>query len=200
MKRGLRTLAAALAVLTILTVPAQAANASGDAYKVSDTAASTSITWASDKHSFSLSYSAATADAQYLLLVVKADADGTYTISKDSILYIDQQKADSSTVTFSTVYPSEIANSVILLSSSVQSGAPVKLGAITVGAAGDVDSSGKVDIFDVVTLARKIANKTVTAYWTESAADVEKDGSLTTADLTKLAQAVASGTTADLSK
>jgi hypothetical protein len=190
MKRGLKTLAAALAVMTILTVPAYATAASGDAYKVADPAASTTINWSADKHSFTLSYTAATNDAQYLLLVVKTDSSGSYTIDQSSILYIDQQKAENSAVTF-TVYPSEIANSVILLSSSADSSSPITLGKIAVGTSGDVDSSGAVDIFDVVTLARYVNGKQVTAYWTASAADLDNSGAINNSDVVNLAKNVA---------
>jgi hypothetical protein len=89
------------------------------------------------------------------------------------------------------VYPSKVTNSVVLLSGTGLS-QPMTLAKISVPyTLGDVDNSGTVDVFDVITLARYVSGKTVTKNWMEEAADVNNDGSVNGADLTLLAQYVA---------
>jgi hypothetical protein len=190
MKRGIKTLAAALAIMTILTVPAFASNPSGYAFAVTaESGYTASFNDTNNKTQLTVKATGLTAGSQYLILVLKGDATSP---TESNILYIDQAAADSSgTVTFDKVYPSTICYSKIYLAGDKGLTAVAAIASTAEKNSGDVDSSGQVDSFDVVTLARKVGKKTVTSYWTESAADVNRDGTIDSKDLVKVAQAVA---------
>jgi hypothetical protein len=192
MKRGIKLMAAALAAVVLLSSTVFAVG--GQSPEITEQAAGAAVAFVeSGYQKLSVSYTNATANGQYLLMVVTADKNGNAkTISADNILYIDQAQADNSgKVTFSAVYPSQVTNSVVLLSGTGLSG-PTALAKISLPfTLGDVDGSGTVDVFDVITLARKLSGKTVTSNWTEEAADVNGDGTVNGTDLTLLAQYVA---------
>jgi hypothetical protein len=192
MKRGIKLVAAALAVVVLLSSTVFAVG--GQNPTITDQVTGAAVAFVENGYQkLSVSYTNAAANGLYLVMVVAADENGNAnTISADNILYIDQAQADASgKVTFSTVYPSQVTNSVVLLSGTGLS-KPMTLAKISVPfTLGDVDGSGTVDVFDVITLARYVSGKTVTQAWSEEAADVNGDGTVNGNDLTLLAQYVA---------
>lgn len=97
--------------------------------------------------SYTASYSAATiAGNQYALLVVKG-TPGNYSISADTIMYIDQV-ADENGVSF-TFIPKSVPDCVVLLGGEfVQETSPVLLGTLIgqgVTVSGDVTLQGRTD-------------------------------------------------------
>lgn len=192
MKRGIKLMAAALAAMALLSSSVFAAG--GKNPTITGQVTGAAVTFIENGYQkLSVSYANATANGQYLVMVVSADENGNAkTISVDNILYIDQAQADASgTVTFPAVYPSRVTNSVVLLSGTGLS-RPMTLAKISIPfTLGDVDNSGTIDVFDVITLARYVSGKTVTQNWTKDAADVNGDGTVDGIDLTMLAQYVA---------
>lgn len=77
-----------------------------------------------DGEKFEVSYTGATS-GQYLILMVAEGTDGAYTITDDSIMYVNQDAATSSGVSF-TVYPKEMTNAKIMLGGGTSG--PVVLG------------------------------------------------------------------------
>ena len=184
MKKWIRALALMLSLTMLLSVTALAA---GTDPTVEDQAEGATVAFQAGNVKLSVSYSNANIQkgGQYLLLVVKGTAD-SYTIQEDTILYIDQvQATEEGKVEFSSVYPSSIQNSVVLISGTGLSG-PLKLTTITVPyKLGDVNEDGSIDTKDLTRLARYIVGSTKEI--NVSAADTNLDGSINTKDLTRLA-------------
>lgn len=114
----------------------------------------------SNPTSYKLSYSddSITAGEQYLVLMV-AVKDITsdkpdYTVTSDSLIYINQETSTSGNVTFETVYPKSVKDSVILLTGGSLT-EPKLLAKIDVqGTLGDVNGDEKVNVLDAQTILR----------------------------------------------
>lgn len=94
------------------------------------------------------------AGEQYLVLMVKTAADGTYTIDQNSILYIDQTASATGEFSFK-VYPSSLADSVILITNA-------KTGQLKVAivdalyAFGDLNKDDLISILDIMVIVDAI--------------------------------------------
>lgn len=132
-----------------------------------------------------------TAGEQYLVLMVKSTDGETYSITEDSILYIDQTAAVAgspyASVQFQIV-PSSLENSVILISGTDG----LLKAAIVEGkyVLGDVDRNGVVDIGDVTALLRYVVGLTGEESIDMSAANVDGNQSVDIGDVTRLLRAV----------
>jgi hypothetical protein len=195
MKRGIKLLAAALSMVMLLSVTVFAASSrTGDqSPTITGQAANATVEFiGSGYQKLSVSYTAATANKQYLLLVVTANQKGeANTISQGNILYIDQAQADANgTVTFSTVYPSRITNSVVLLSGpGLES--PMTLAKIEVPyTPGDVNNDGKVSAYDAYLVAMYVAGSIRQDALVIDAADVDGASGVTANDVTTILQYV----------
>ena len=89
-----------------------------------DKAAGATFTMDTSGEKFEVEYTGATS-GQYLILMVAEGADGEYTITDDSIMYVNQAAGTSGGVSF-TVYPTKMVNAKIMLGGG--SGGPVTLG------------------------------------------------------------------------
>lgn len=83
----------------------------------------TEFTMDASGEKFEVSYTGATS-GQYLILMV-AEGDGDYTITDESIMYVNQDAASADGVAF-TVYPTKMVNAKIMLGGGT--GSPVTLG------------------------------------------------------------------------
>lgn len=111
------------------------------------------VTYAEGK--YTASYANATSGNQYVILVVKGSADD-YSISENTIMYIDQKAAESETISFDFI-PKSTPDCVVLLGGEFSDGqSPKVLGAL-IGQG--VEISGTVDIGVSVT-----SNVTLTVY------------------------------------
>ena len=135
------------------------------------------------------------ANEQYVIMMIQTSDDENYTINEDSILYIDQAAAAAAsdgkgTVQFS-VYPSTLANSVILIAGAKDGLLKV---AIVEGkyVLGDVNEDGVVSTLDAVAILRRVAG-TYEGKFNEQAADTNVDGSITTIDAIRILRLIAYG-------
>ena len=80
---------------------------------------------------FTVTYTGTTSGDQYLILMVAAGDDGLYTINDESIMYVNQDAAAASGVSF-TVYPTKMVDAKIMLGGGT--GSPVTLGYLDVPA------------------------------------------------------------------
>ena len=115
MKRMIHSLLAAAVLVSAMTCTAFAGDYTMD--KTDDASAYVGSVVTNDEgNSYTVSYDGATDGNQYVVLVVKKDADGTYDASKaENILYINQAAASGSTITFDGLIPMTNANAVVLL-------------------------------------------------------------------------------------
>lgn len=166
MKRILKVFLCVMALTAMMTVSAFAAEAS-----VSSTRTDVTITpYTADGVRIELSEDGTYADpayysltctsnligtgGQYVVLMVEADLSGdtpAYTITEDSLIYINQTESQEGSVSFDKVYPSRLADSVIILSGEAFTTNPVVVGTVEVaeeGLLGDVDGNGIVDVID----------------------------------------------------
>ena len=88
-----------------------------------DKATGATFTMDASGEKFEVSYTGATS-GQYLILMV-AEGDGDYTITDESIMYVNQDAASADGVAF-TVYPTKMVNAKIMLGGGT--GSPVTLG------------------------------------------------------------------------
>lgn len=88
-----------------------------------DKATGATFTMDASGEKFEVSYTGATS-GQYLILMV-AEGDGDYTITDESIMYVNQDAASAEGVAF-TVYPTKMVNAKIMLGGGT--GSPVTLG------------------------------------------------------------------------
>ena len=145
-----------------------------------------------DGEKYTASYTGAEAGSQYVLLVVEGTPDD-YTVSQDSILYIDQVAADDNgTVTFSGFIPMSIADSVVLLGGYFPDGSPKVLGTIqSQYTLGDVNDDGRINGLDTTKLMRSLARLETLNDTQSKAADVNTDGRINGLDTTKLMRVLA---------
>ncbi len=137
-----------------------------------------------------VTYSAATASAQYLILGLD---DGTGVPTEGNIVYIDQTGADSTSVTFS-LYPSRLEAGKtysIYLSSSADTGitgftkvtsfqyyVPYTLG--------DANEDGNIDTFDAMKIINHVVGNSTLTGNALLAADVDKNGEVNTFDAMRI--------------
>jgi len=172
MKRMIRALVAAAVLVSSLTVSAFAAT---DGYTTG------SVDHANGK--YSASYTDAEAGEQYVLLVVKGSPDD-YSVTEDSILYINQTAADANgTVTFADFIPMKVADSVALLGGYFADGSPKVLGTIlSQYTPGDLDEDDGVTADDAL-IALQLALGIVDPVNSQlQAGDVDGSGDVTADD------------------
>ena len=151
----------------------------------------------SDPTSYKLSYrdTSVKAGEQYLVLMVSvSDASSSklnYTITSDSLIYINQTSSTEGNVTFDTVYPSSVADSVILLTGGSLTEPKLLAKVDAQGILGDGDESRRVNVGDVTKLLRYIANLENLSDSQLSVADVDRSGSVNVGDATKLLRYIA---------
>lgn len=138
--------------------------------------------------SYKLSYNDASVKAgdQYLVLMVAASDiasdDPSYTITSDSLLYIDQAASTDGNITFETVYPTSVTDAVILLSGGAFEQPKVIAKVDAKGILGDVDDNGKVNVADAQTILRySVKLKTFTDEQ-KDLADVDGNGKTNISD------------------
>lgn len=146
----------------------------------------------SDPTSYALSYSDTSVKAgeQYLVLMVAVN-DVTsdkpnYAITSDSLVYINQAASTAGNVAFSTVYPSCVTDSVILLTGGSLTEPKLLAKVDAQGILGDVDESGSVNVGDVTKLLRYLANLEKLSNSQLSVSDTDRSGSVNVGDATKL--------------
>lgn len=143
--------------------------------------------------SFSASYSEAAEGGQYALLVVAGTADN-YSITTDSILYIDQTAADADGVSFTGFIPKTVTDSVVLLGGEFEgASSPVVLGTIKAQyKLGDLNGDGKVNAQDNVLLMQGIVKGVDNALTATQklAADLNEDGRVNGQDNVLLMQMI----------
>ena len=172
MKRSLKVFLCVMALTAMMTVSAFAAEAS-----VSSTRTDVTITpYTADGVRIELSEDGTYADpayysltctsnligtgGQYVVLMVEADLSGdtpAYTITEDSLIYINQNESQEGSVSFDKVYPSRLTDSVIILSGEAFTTNPVVVGTVEVaeeGLLGDVDGNNVVNVIDAQTTLR----------------------------------------------
>lgn len=141
MKKYLKLCVLVLALAAVMMLPAFAGNVTATA-NTEVAGAGLVVKDGTNEQQFTASYSNAINEGQYLVLMVKTDAEGNYAIDEDNaddILYVDQTPASGTSVSFN-LYPKAVTNSVVLLSSN-KLAAPVELGVIEVAG---VEVSGTV--------------------------------------------------------
>lgn len=112
-------------------------------------------------------------NTEYVLTVIK-DETAEDLLSSDNLLYIDQQTAESSTVSFEFVIPEGATNYTVRIFGACQSAPTVQLG--------DLDGNGKIESADA-RLALRAAVKLETLTEEQmTLADVDKDGLVTASD------------------
>lgn len=123
--------------------------------------------------------SGVTKDNMYLVLILAADANGEAPLrpTDSNILYVNQATAESDTITFDNLYPSEVKESYIFLAGAdVDYSKPLaKINPLKPdGLLGDVNMDGTVNSGDAVAILKKIA--AIETVYNESVADFNKDG------------------------
>ena len=145
-------------------------------------------TTVSDPTSYTLSYSDTSVKAgeQYLVLMVAVN-DVTsdkpnYTITSDSLVYINQTASTAGNVAFSTVYPSCVADSVILLTGGSLTEPKLLAKVDAQGILGDVNYDNKVTVGDASDVLGNIVGKVNFDATQTAMADVNHDGKITVGD------------------
>jgi len=156
MKRVLSLMLVLAMTVALFAVPA-AAVAPEDVTILANTGATITANETGDVKSFTVSYTGCIANKPYILLVVQATlgdsitsasqiSGSNYSVSENTILYIWNEVADSTgTVTFTSVYPKAVTNSVFLLGGEFNSPttSPVILGGVKVAG---INVSGTVTL------------------------------------------------------
>lgn len=142
----------------------------------------------SDPTSYTLSYSDTSVKAgeQYLVLMVAAN-DVTsnkpnYAITSDSLVYINQAASTAGNVAFSTVYPSCVTDSVILLTGGSLTEPKLLAKVDAQGILGDVNYDNKVTVGDASDVLGNIVGKVNFDATQTAMADVNHDGKITVGD------------------
>jgi len=195
MKKYLRGLALVLALVLALTLAAFAAEEGGKADIIikNNNARVTFVDADEEKLTVTYTDTEVIEDgAYYMVVMVKGGEDG-YTITKDSVLYIDQVTGDSSGSISFTVYPSHIEDSVILISGAGLSGESGPLIAAIIDAKfilGDVNGDKYVDTFDaIMILQSRVSLRELTAEQ-KIAANVDGDADIDVADAVMILQLI----------
>lgn len=154
MKRLLR-LGLCLGVLAAaLTCTALAAGVNTEGYTTANEGCT--VTYDETEQKYTAAYAGTKTENQYVLLVVKQDDEGGYSISENTIMYIDQQEATAEGVSF-TFIPRSTPDCVVLLGGEFSNGESPKTLGTLIGKG--VEVSGSVDIGVNVT-----SNITLTLY------------------------------------
>lgn len=200
MKRILKIFLCALALTGMMTISAFAADAS-----ISNVPEDVTITPYSadgvqielsesgmyeDPAYYSLNYTSnlITEGGQYVVLMVEADLSGdtpVYTITEDSLIYINQTESQEGSVIFDKVYPNRLTDSVILLSGEAFDTNPKVVGTVNVmedGTLGDVTNDGRVNSMDAQQVLRYSANLTYFDSAQMKRAEVSGDGKVNSSD------------------
>lgn len=125
---------------------------------------------------------------QYVVLMVEADLSGdtpAYTITEDSLIYINQTESQEGSVSFDKVYPSRLADSVIILSGEAFTTNPVVVGTVEVaeeGLLGDVNNDERITSADAQQILRYSAHLIEFDSIQMQRADVSNDGRITSND------------------
>ena len=149
-------------------------------------------TTVSDPTSYTLSYSDTSVKAgeQYLVLMVAVN-DVTsdkpnYAITSDSLVYINQAASTAGNVAFSTVYPSCVTDSVILLTGGSLTEPKLLAKVDAQGKMGDVTRDGDVNASDAALILRYNVKLEKLDVQQLSLADVTKDGDVNASDAAKI--------------
>ena len=133
-----------------------------------------------------------TKDQQYLLLVLKGNADGSAPSvpTADNITYIDQMAATETGVSF-TAYPKELTKGkyYVYLVGGGTAFAQSQVASFEYDkkyTLGDVNEDGKINISDVTVVLNHVVENIVLAGNKYMAADVTKDGVVNIRDVTRL--------------
>ena len=146
----------------------------------------------SDPTSYILSYSddSVKAGEQYLVLMVSTNdiSNGTpnYNITSSSLIYINQTASISGNVTFNTVYPSSVTDSVILLTGGNLTEPKLLAKVDAQGKMGDVTGDGDINASDAALILRYTVNLQKLDAQQLSLADVTKDGDVNASDAAKI--------------
>ena len=146
----------------------------------------------SDPTSYKLSYrdTSVKAGEQYLVLMVSvSDASSSklnYTITSDSLIYINQTSSTEGNVTFDTVYPSSVADSVILLTGGSLTEPKLLAKVDAQGKMGDVTGDGDINASDAAIILRYTVDLEQLDAQQMSLADVTKDGDVNASDAAKI--------------
>lgn len=145
-------------------------------------------TTVSDPTSYTLSYSDTSVKAgeQYLVLMVAVN-DVTsnkpnYAITSDSLVYINQASSTAGNVAFSTVYPSCVTDSLILLTGGSLTEPKLLAKVDAQGILGDVNYDNKVTVGDASDVLGNIVGKVNFDATQTAMADVNHDGKITVGD------------------
>lgn len=128
------------------------------------------------------------AGGQYVVLMAEADLSGStpvYTITEDSLIYINQTESQEGSVSFDKVYPNRLTDSVILLSGEAFSTNPMLAGTVRVsedGLLGDVNGDEKVNVRDAQTTLQYSIGKIIFSDIQKDQADVDGNGVVSIVD------------------
>lgn len=142
-----------MVLMLVLSLSATALAASTDNGKatITDPITGATVTFAEDnEEKINVTYTSnlVKEGGQYLILMVKGDK-GSYEITESSILYIDQAQGDSANTLTFTVYPSNLEDSVILIT-GVDNGPLIAAIVNAKYILGDVNGDGLVNSDDAV--------------------------------------------------
>lgn len=189
MKRRVRQLALLLAAVMLLSVTALAADTvEGEKATITDIYSGATATFDTsnpDIINVTFTSNSLVDGSQYLILMIKG-SESAYTITEDSILYIDQTEAANKTISFD-VYPSSIQDSVILIT-GVNNGPLVAAIVNAKYILGDVTGDGRINARDAMMVARCAAQYEMPDMFISAAADVSGDERITARDAMMIAR------------
>lgn len=215
MKKLLRSLLLAAVLTTVLCVGALAADgdpksgvyniapAAGTTFtplEVSSSSATINGTqvdhFYAEAAKFSLNVENLQAGEQYLLLVLKADANGGQPAMPGvgDIVYINQTTADSNgTVSFKTVYPSTLSDGKYCVCVTgkdrpLAAGMAATFNYYQAYTLGDVNEDGTIDSVDALKILQNWVGKIDLKSNQKLAADVNKDNAIDSVDALKILQ------------
>ena len=179
MKRRVRQLALLLAAVMLLSVTALAADTvEGEKATITDIYSGATATFDTsnpDIINVTFTSNSLVDGSQYLILMIKG-SESAYTITEDSILYIDQTEAANKTISFD-VYPSGVNNGPLVA-------AIVNAKYIL----GDVTGDGRINARDAMMVARCAAQYEMPDMFISAAADVSGDERITARDAMMIAR------------
>ena len=188
MKRRVRQLALFLAAVMLLSVTALAAGDNDKATITDELTGATATFDTSNPDILNVTFTSSSLvnGNQYLILMIKG-SESDYTITEDSILYIDQTEAANQTISFA-VYPSSIQDSVILIT-GVDGGPLVAAIVNAKYILGDVTGDGRINARDAMMVARCAAQYEMgDILFISAAADVNDDEVINARDAMMIAR------------
>lgn len=192
MKKLARGVAAVLTAAMLLSCVAFASGSDKPTVTAKDTSTTVSFTDA-DCTQLTLTYksNAIVKDGLYLLSVVKDDGSGNYVPTESTILDIRQvQAAEAGTVSFPQIFPTEIANSAIIISGDGLS-EPVIVATIQLPyVLGDVDEDGEITASDAGMILRAVVGIETLSSNQFLAANLDGDEAITASDAGKLLRVI----------